>query len=244
MIRALALTVLLCDCVTARAQGGPPMETDDPGTPGDGRWEINLAAEGTHFGDAWHWDLPGADINYGVGEHIQLNVDLPWEYTNASGHWRSGIGDTSVAVKWRFLDAPDGIELSTYPRLQSSLSSYSERIGVASPNKEFFLPMEMAAKVRGFDIAADLGRHFVEHDADYWSAGIVAAHSCGSENVECMAEIHREWQPSAAQTLLNFGMRGKISESLKFLGAIGREFGHAGDDQARAVVYLGVQISR
>lgn len=26
-----------------RAQGGPPMITDDPGTPGSGRFEINLA---------------------------------------------------------------------------------------------------------------------------------------------------------------------------------------------------------
>jgi len=25
------------------AQGGPPLITDDPGTPGDGKWEINLA---------------------------------------------------------------------------------------------------------------------------------------------------------------------------------------------------------
>ena len=29
--------------IAALAQGGPPFLTDDPGTPGDGRWEINLA---------------------------------------------------------------------------------------------------------------------------------------------------------------------------------------------------------
>jgi hypothetical protein len=27
--------------MTAHAQDGPPMITDDPGTPGDGHWEIN-----------------------------------------------------------------------------------------------------------------------------------------------------------------------------------------------------------
>ena len=29
----------------ARGQGGPPMITDDPGTPGDGKFEINLAVD-------------------------------------------------------------------------------------------------------------------------------------------------------------------------------------------------------
>jgi hypothetical protein len=246
MIRTLALLVLLCGCVAAHAQGGPPMETDDPGTPGDGHWEINLAAESTHLREGWHVDLPEADINYGVGDRIQLNLDLPWEYTNASGRWRSGIGDTSIAVKWRFHDRDQdgGIELSMYPRLQSSLSTYSERIGVASPDKEFLLPLEAATKVRGFDFAADLGRHFVEHESDYWSGGVVVGHSCGSEAVECLAEVHREWRPADMQTLLNFGLRWKLSEVLTFLGAAGREFGRSSDDQARAVIYLGVQVSR
>jgi len=229
----------------AHAQGGPPMATDDPGTPGDGHWEINLAAVGTHMRDAWNVDVPDADINYGVGEHIQLNLDLPWTYTNADGHWRAAIGDTSIAVKWRFLDADaHGFELSTYPRYQSSLSSYAERIGVASPDAEFFLPLEVATKFQAFEIAADLGRHFVQHEDSFWSAGIVVGHACGSEEVQCLAEIHREWRPGDAQTLVNFGLRWKLTDSLTFLGAAGREFGHASEDQARAVIYLGVQLSR
>jgi hypothetical protein len=220
------------------------MATDDPGTPGDGHWEINLGAIGTHTRSAWTVDAPDADINYGLGDHIQLNLDLPWAYTDADGRWRSGVGDTSVAVKWRFLDAEDahGLELSTYPRYQTSLSNYSERIGVASPNAEFFLPIEAAIKVGGLELAADLGRHFVQHEDSYWSAGIVAGHACGA--VECLAEIHREWRPGGAQTLANLGLRWKLTENLTLLGAAGREFGHASTDQVRALIYLGLQISR
>jgi len=46
-LRHLAF-LLLGRPLLARAQGGPPMVTDDPDTPGDGHWEINLAAIGAH----------------------------------------------------------------------------------------------------------------------------------------------------------------------------------------------------
>jgi hypothetical protein len=245
MAKSILAVVLFCISAAAIAQGGPPMATDDPGTPGDGKWEINLGVIGTRMQDAWNVDVPDADINYGLGDHIQLNLDLPWTYTNAGGHWRAGVGDTSVGVKWRFLDKEQGhgIELSMYPRYVTSLSNYSERIGVASPDREFFLPFEAATKIQEFDVAADVGRHFVQHDGDFWSAGIVAGHDCGSERVECMLEVHREWGAGETQTLLNFGMRWKLNDGLTFLGAIGHEFGSASDEQARALIYLGVQIS-
>jgi hypothetical protein len=41
--RGLGLLLLLTP-LSAFAQGGPPMVTDDPGTPGDGHWEINIAS--------------------------------------------------------------------------------------------------------------------------------------------------------------------------------------------------------
>ena len=40
---ALALVVTISFATALHAQGGPPMITDDPGTPGPGRWEINIA---------------------------------------------------------------------------------------------------------------------------------------------------------------------------------------------------------
>jgi len=39
----IALLLLLMASACAHAQGGPPMLTDDPGTPGDGKWEVNIA---------------------------------------------------------------------------------------------------------------------------------------------------------------------------------------------------------
>ena len=45
---------------------GPPLETDDPDTPGPNRWEINLSSPFATRDDTWLFQ-PLLDINYGVG---------------------------------------------------------------------------------------------------------------------------------------------------------------------------------
>ncbi len=55
-------------------QGGPPMITDDSGTPGSGRWEINLATAFEHRAGGSSFDVPAIDLNYGIGNHLQLTL--------------------------------------------------------------------------------------------------------------------------------------------------------------------------
>ena len=40
---------MLFTAAFAHAQGGPPFITDDPGTPGNRQWEINVGWLGTHI---------------------------------------------------------------------------------------------------------------------------------------------------------------------------------------------------
>ena len=47
------------------------MITDDPGTPGNRKWEINLAAALEHRPGETLLDLPAIDLNYGVGENMR-----------------------------------------------------------------------------------------------------------------------------------------------------------------------------
>ena len=49
ILRNLAFAIgMLAGVIELRGQGGPPMITDDPGTPGPGKWEINLAVAWAH----------------------------------------------------------------------------------------------------------------------------------------------------------------------------------------------------
>ena len=54
------------------------MVTDDPGTPGDGHWEINVAWSFEHSRAANSSEVPLVDANFGVGDRIQLKYKVPW----------------------------------------------------------------------------------------------------------------------------------------------------------------------
>jgi hypothetical protein len=106
-------------CSLALAQGGPPMITDDPGTPRNGQWEINLAWTGERGAEGTTQDAPLLDMNYGVGERIQLKYEVPWLAVRTSdAASRTGLGDSLAGVKWRFYDTgdPQQWQISTYPQ--------------------------------------------------------------------------------------------------------------------------------
>ena len=121
----------------ARADAGPPFLTNDPGTPGNGNWEINIAAMQTTLADVSSWQLPQLDVNYGVGERIQLTGEIPYVVVNASGQPQAtGWGNANPGVKWRFFDQGEGgWQMSTFPMYQTGVSSEAQRkgIGVAGP---------------------------------------------------------------------------------------------------------------
>src|SRR3982751_3610324 len=100
--RLLLFTFLILLSCVAHAQAGPPLITNDPDTPGAGHWEINLAATGTHSDGSWELSLPALDINYGVGERIQLSVHMGTAWAHGSnGPWATGAGPVELAMRYR-----------------------------------------------------------------------------------------------------------------------------------------------
>jgi hypothetical protein len=242
MKRAAALMLCALEGL-AQAQGGPPLVTDDPDTPGDGHWEINIAAIGSRATGGTQWNAPDADINYGWGDHLQLKVDLPWTTVQTPGTAHaSGPGYGNFGIKWRFLDASDeGWSVSTYPQVATALAASSVSRGLAPAGHSVFLPLEFATRLGGFGFDAEVGRNFSR--PNQWMAGAVLAHGCGGE-VECLFEIHETVGEPANQLLLNLGLRWKINDAWTLLTSAGREFGPANLQQQRALVYLGLQTTR
>src|SRR5437588_8492170 len=88
----------------AVAQGGPPLITDDPDTPGPGYWEINLAALLEKTRTQRHVEVPRVDLNYGVGRRIQVKFEMPWvALLDKEQRTETGAGNATVGVKWRFV---------------------------------------------------------------------------------------------------------------------------------------------
>jgi hypothetical protein len=245
VLRVRLLALLQCCCAAAFAQGGPPLVSDEPGTPGDCHWEINLATIASHTTGLTQWALPDIDLNYGWGDRIQLKIDTPWLVDDQSGRQAaSGLGASILGVKWRFLDGGDsGLSMSTYPQWTTNFVASSSRRGLTEPGKQLFLPVEVAMKVGEFELDTEAGRAFLTRGDDSWEGGLIVAHDCGPD-VECLAEIHETLEPHDSQTLINFGARWKFATSYAVLFALGRDIGPATDTRQSVLCYLGLQILR
>src|SRR6266536_6038497 len=100
-VRLAALAALVLSPSVLRAQGGPPLVTDDPDTPGPRHWEINVSLFRRETKEDRTTEAPWLDVNYGVGRRIQLKVETPWLRREDRSVER-GLGDTTAGVKWRF----------------------------------------------------------------------------------------------------------------------------------------------
>lgn len=142
----------------------PPLEVDDPATPGCNRWEVNVVVDGDITRSQRSWELPLLDINYGVGDNIQLKYELPYMSSVSQDSNASAIGASRAGIKYMFFeDDQSKLQLATYPQLTLvGADSDSVLKGLASPGTVVTLPMLLATRIgetsRGeINLTANLG---------------------------------------------------------------------------------------
>jgi hypothetical protein len=243
--RALWCALLFCVCVAAesRGQGGPPMITDDPGTPGDGKFEINLAMAFEHRPGATSVDAPAIDINYGVGDRIQLTLQGGPVLLKRGDHGTiGGLGGTEAAVKWRFLGNQEtGVWMSMFPRIIFNISQSSVRRGLAEDGTRFQIPVQFAKAFPGFDLDLEWGPIVSTVGPAQWLYGIVVEVDM-SKTAALMAELHGTGRTNFSddELAVNIGVRQKLSEHCVFIGSLGHEIR---SPEARAWIgYAGLQF--
>ena len=231
----------------AQAEGGPPMVTDDPGTPGDGHWEINVAWTFERARGSTASDAPLVDANYGVGDRIQLKYEVPWIVINdSSAASRSGVGDSLIGVKWRFFDdGPSGWQISTYPQLSFRTSGEAQASGgVDDTGTLVIVPIEIERSFGWLSLNLDAGRVRIAHGADQSFVGLAAGHEI-DERLEVMAEIHSERADhnDRMDALANVGVRWKLMDHGTLLVSLGRYLRDDFGTQRSAVGYVGWQFT-
>jgi hypothetical protein len=223
------------------------MITDDPGTPGDGHWEINLGWTDQQAQGSTLTGLPLLDANYGVGATIQLNYQASWNILQDSGSpSESGMSDSQVAVKWRFLDhGEDGLQVSTYPRFTFlDPGSDSDRRGTADAKASFLLPFEVRRDLGVLSLDADFGHTFSADAGERgWMGGLCVGHNL-TRAWEIDAEIHVESSERVqrGETTVNVGTRYDFSGHATLLAAIGKDTGNSLGARISLLTFLGVQI--
>lgn len=247
---ALCVACLLPPTFVA-AQGGPPLLTDDPGTPGDGRFEVNLAITTEGDGDGRSWEAPLLDFNYGLGENVQLKYEVPWVFVDEhDDDARNGLGNSLVGVKWRFLDAR-GREpsMSIYPQVGfvNPGSSSGDR-GIAEPGTSLLLPLQIEwdlgdGDVGGIGLGVEVGRQFSDVGDDGWIAGVAVSRFL-DERFELLAEVHGEAEAGldASQGVFNVGARAELAPGHVLLAAVGTGLWSDDSERPDATAYVGIQL--
>jgi hypothetical protein len=227
-----------------RAQGGPPMITDDPGTPGDRKWEINLAVVFEHRPSETFSDVPAIDLNYGVGEHIQLTLQGgPVLLKRSNRGAMGGLGATEAALKWRLFDEEKrGVDVSMFPRVIFNVVHSSVRRGLAEDGTRFQIPFQAAKSFGRFHADAEFGPLASTVGRSEWLYGLVGGVELAKTTM-VMAELHGTSRMNFDQDVLavNVGLRHAFSETRMLITSLGYEV--RDPSQARALIgYLGVQL--
>jgi hypothetical protein len=129
---AIACLVVFTFCARSYGQGGPPLIGDDPGTPGNGHFEINLSYPYLRTAHTTTMDVPYIDANYGLGDHIELSYQGGWLIGKIDDQsWQTGYDNSLFGVKWRFLDEDtNGVDMSIYPQLGYNTTAALSRVGL------------------------------------------------------------------------------------------------------------------
>ena len=190
------------------------------------------------------WQLPQLDVNYGVGERVQLTGEIPYVIVNASGQPQAdGWGNASPGVKWRFFDqGAGGWQMSTFPMYQTGVSSEAQRKGIGVEGPRLFLPLELARKVGAFSFDLEVGTYLPWHGNHEDIIGLVAGQQI-TPRFELDAEIYDDHVRGAPHvTTLDVGGRYHLHRGFNLLFMAGRSLSGSSPGQVEFMGYLGIQV--
>lgn len=239
---SIALLALLAPL--ALAQGGPPFRSDDPDTPGNRHWEINLGFLGERSPLGGTYETPNIDINYGLGNRIQLKYEVPLTVQETPGnpsHVLAGPGNSLLGIKYRFYQrhsrthVKDGeravkFSLSTYPQLVLNNPTRSLARDIVEPAPQLLLPLEANLNDGWIRISGESGYWFTSNGVpNSWVQGVVAGHEF-QKDAELYLELYDQHEvrvktgtPPHRDTTLGIGGRVPIVSGhwLRLIGMAG-----------------------
>jgi hypothetical protein len=240
------IAVCLWSTLPLAAQGGPPLLTDDPGTPGNRNWEINIAS--MQFWSRPERDVQGPllDINYGMGGRIQLKYQLPYQFDSDNGApFKGGPGNSLMGVKWRFYEqnSENGWHISTYPQLEVNNPNDSYARGLVTRGPRFLLPVEITKVFGPVEANFEGGYWLTNHTTGERILGLALGHQF-NRRFEGLFELYDDVLLGGAQRsdTFDFGGRYEFHKGLLLIFMAGHGLGRIGGYDVSFIGYFGLQV--
>jgi len=181
------LVVCLFLMVHAAAWAAHPLITDDAGTQGQGKFQIEITGQ---YDEDKASDAgasvkstgveTAATLSYGLFETADLVLAVPYSWAKvkqdgATVYDEDGFADMAFDVKWRFFER-DGISLAFKPGLRIPTGSDERGLGAGRAGYQAFLIGSLETGSWGFH--ANLGyignENKVEEEKNLWHASLAA----------------------------------------------------------------------
>jgi hypothetical protein len=246
-LKPFHLICLVCLLGAAGAQAGPPLLTDDPDTPGPNHWEINAGGTAIYGSHEWNSGTPIFDINYGVGEHIQLKYQVQAiELVREHGGLLVGLSNSLAGVKWRFLDQTNSswLEISTYPQLEFVYPGSYGRRNLADRGDNVLLPFEVEHIFKKVTVYAESGYLWNEHVPREAWYGVAGEYEL-TEKFSLMGEFYGGFDRNFEDKALtcNLGFKQVLTEHVALIGSAGRGIFGPVDRAPPFMSYLALQLT-
>ena len=221
-----------------------PLISEDTGTLGKGKWELELHGEHAHDRRAEvtsHSSVGLLKLGRGVAENLDVEIELRYLRESAEDTVTKGAGDTSLAAKWRFYDS-DATSLVLKPEL---LLPTGDEPGFGAGRPRWGATLAAAYEAAPFELIANLGYLRNRNDLgereslSYQSIALLFA---ATEKLKLVADLVRATDPDPQgghTRVLIAGLTYEFSERLELGLGVQDGLNDAADDRA---VRLGVKL--
>ena len=237
---------------SGQALAGPPLFTDDPETPGQHGWEVNVSNNIERTRSLLTVAAPYLDINYGTLPNDQWKIEFPLiqfaEAETGDSEPHAGVGDVLIGYKYRFLDeAKAGISVSVYPQFLLPIGNSDLEIGAG--NTEFLAEFQFGKHFfnEKLFVYAELGLTACFNDSqfDSWDYGVAADWKV-TKKFELMGDVAGHAFPNATDesyTFFEVGTAYHFNDTVAFIGSAGSSFRVRGSDVPEFTSFLGFQFT-
>jgi hypothetical protein len=178
------------------AYAAHPLITDDTGTQGKGKWQLEVNTEFTHESENGSeedtYEIATA-LSYGLSDTIDIVLGVPYQHINnrEDGHSASedGLTDISLELKWRFYEKA-GLSFALKPGITLPTGDEDGGLGSGRPAPSLFL---IGTKEAGpWEFHANLGyirnENIIGERDNLWHASLAAGFKA-SERLKVVGNV-------------------------------------------------------
>lgn len=200
----LSLCIVCMLCVATDTFAAHPLITDDTGTAGKGKFELEIGGEYGHEKEDGVTEDATEIVPvfvYGITDNIDIELCIPYTYirTKEAGDTTTedGISDVEIDLKWRFYEK-DGLSFALRPLISFPTGDEEKGLGAGRAGYSLLLFVTKEVKPWSFDVNLGYKRNENKLEEperkDIWHASLSSRVEV-AKDLTAVADIGMETNP-------------------------------------------------